>query len=81
MTHPLPAGTRVRHYGQQRPAARQGTATIREAVGPLHDGSYEYRVLATVEFSRRPGPDNSETSETWWSSLATIPAEQQGDAR
>lgn len=74
MTGPLPVGTRVRHYGQQWPAARTGTATIREVVGPLHDGSYEYRVLATVDFSRRPGPDNPEARETWWSSLATVPA-------
>jgi hypothetical protein len=72
--HPYPAGTRVRHYGQQWPAARVGTATVREAVGPLHDGSYEYRVTAGEDFSRRTGPDNPETRETWWSSLATIRA-------
>ncbi|WP_309031345.1 hypothetical protein [Streptomyces alfalfae] len=74
MAHPLPVGTRVRHYGQQWPAARRGTATVREVKGPLHDGSYEYRVTATVDFSRQPGSDNPETRETWWSSLATIPA-------
>jgi hypothetical protein len=73
-THPLPVGARVRHYGQQWPAARQGTATVREVVGPLHDSSYEYRVTATEDFSRRPGPDNPETRNTWWSSTATIPA-------
>lgn len=73
-TQPLPVGARVRHYGQQWPAARQGTATIREVRGPWPDGSYEYRVDATQDFSRRPGPDNPETRETWWSSTATIPA-------
>ncbi|MEU1272998.1 hypothetical protein [Streptomyces sp. NPDC005799] len=73
--HPLPVGTRVRHYGQQWAAARRGTATIRESKGPYRDGSYEYRVTTTVDFSRRPSPDNPETRETWWSSTATIPTE------
>lgn len=72
--HPLPAGTRVRHYGQQWAAARTGTATIREAVGPQYDGSYEYRVTAGEDLSRRTGPDDPETRETWWSSLAVVPA-------
>lgn len=71
-THPLPVGTRVRHYGQQWPAARTGTATVREAVGPQCDGSYEYRVTAGVDFSRRTGPGNPEVRETWWSSLAVV---------
>lgn len=74
MNHPLPAGTRVRHYGQQWSAARRGTATIREVRGPWHDGTYEYRVDATEDFSRQPGPDNPETRSTWWSSEATIAA-------
>jgi hypothetical protein len=74
-THPLPVGTRVRHYGQQWPAARQGTATVREVKGPYQDGSYEYRVTAGQDFSRRIGPDNPETRETWWSSTATIRTE------
>lgn len=72
--HPLPVGTRVRHYGQQWPAARSGTATIREVKGPWPDGSFEYRVDTTVDFSRRPGPDNPETRKAWWSSSATIRA-------
>lgn len=72
--HPLPVGARVRHYGQQWSAARAGTATVREVKGPLHDGSYEYRVDATQDFSRQPGPDNPETRSTWWSSETTIPA-------
>jgi hypothetical protein len=75
--HPLPVGARVRHYGQQWAAARTGTATIRETVGPLHDGSYEYRVTAGQDFSRPTGPDNPETRETWWSSTATVPATAQ----
>ena len=70
---PLPVGTRVRHYGQQWPAARTGTATIVDAKGPYYDGSWEYLVLAGVDFSRATGPANPETRETWWSSLATIP--------
>ncbi|MDX3020044.1 hypothetical protein [Streptomyces acidiscabies] len=69
--HPYPVGSRVRHYGQQWPAARRGTATVCEVVGPLRDGSYEYRVDAAVAFSRQPGPDNPETRSTWWSSDAT----------
>ncbi|WP_198533185.1 hypothetical protein [Streptomyces sp. AcH 505] len=73
MTQPLPVGTRVRHYGQQWPAAHQGTATVQEVKGPYSDDTYEYRVLTTVDFSRRPGPSNPETRETWLSSLATIP--------
>ncbi|MBA2951626.1 hypothetical protein [Streptomyces himalayensis] len=74
--HPLPVGARVRHYGQQWPAARAGTATICEAVGPLRDGSYEYRVTAGEDVSRRTGPDNPETREAWWSSDVTIPADE-----
>jgi len=72
--HPLPVGTRVRHYGQQWPAARQGTATIIAVKGPYTDGTWEYQVRATVDFSRRPGPDNPETRTAWWSSNATRPA-------
>ncbi|MER5875408.1 hypothetical protein ABT119_05705 [Streptomyces sp. NPDC001910] len=48
--HPLPTGTRVRHYGQQWEAARSGTATIREAQGPLRHGTYEYRVTTGEDF-------------------------------
>lgn len=71
---PLPVGTRVRHCGQQWPAARRGTATVREVQGPLRDGSFEYRVTATRDFSRAPGPGNPEDRDVWWSSEATIPA-------
>lgn len=74
MPTPLAVGTRVRHYGQQWPAARFGTATIREVKGPMYDGTYEYRVSTAADFSRRPGPDNPETVSAWWSSTATIPA-------
>jgi hypothetical protein len=70
--HPLPVGTPVRHYGQQW--ARTATATVREVKGPVYDGSYEYRVTCGVDFSRRLSPDNPETRDTWWSSLATRPA-------
>ncbi|MER5816805.1 hypothetical protein [Streptomyces californicus] len=78
MTTPLPVGARVRHYGQQWPAARTGTATVLEAKGPCSDGTWEYRVLATQDFARRPGPDNPETRETWWNSTATTPAPAAG---
>lgn len=72
MTHPLPVGSRVRHYSQQW--ARAATATIREIKGPYSDGSYEYRVTCGVDSSRRLGLDDPETREAWWSSLATHPA-------
>lgn len=70
---PMASGTRVHHINQQWAAARHGTATIREIKGPYRDGSYEYRVDATEDFSRQPGPENPETRSVWWSSLATIP--------
>ncbi|MEV4440437.1 hypothetical protein AB0K09_15715 [Streptomyces sp. NPDC049577] len=40
--------------------------------GPWPDGSYEYRVTAGEDFSRRTGPDNPETRDARWSSTATI---------
>lgn len=70
----LPAGTRVKHVNQQW--ARTATATIRDIKGPYNDGSYEYLVTAGVDFSRPLGPDNPETHETWWSSLAVRPIEE-----
>lgn len=74
--HPLPVGTVVRHYGQQYPAARKGTATITDVKGPYGDGSYEYEVATGEAFSRPPGPDNPPTDRRWWSSFTTIPAEE-----
>lgn len=71
--HPFPAGTRVTHINQQwanRTRTPDGTAEILEARGPYNDGSWEYRVLAARDFSRRPGPDNPLGRETWWSSQA-----------
>jgi hypothetical protein len=76
-THPLPVGARVRHCGQQYPAARAGTATIVTVKGPWPDGSYEYEVETGRDFSRPPGPDNPPTDRRWWSSFATIPAKEQ----
>ena len=67
--HPLPPGTRVRHVGQQW-ARRISTATVLDWTGPYADGSYEYRVRAGADFSRRLGSDNPMTRETQWSSLA-----------
>lgn len=80
MTAPLPVGTRVTHINQQwanSVVAPRGTAEILEARGPYNDGSYEYRVLAARDFSRRPGPDNPLVRETWWSSNATQPVRSQ----
>jgi hypothetical protein len=77
---PLFPSRRVYHCNQRWEAARRGTATITAVKGPYNDGSYEYEVLTTEDFSRRPGPDNPETRRTWWSSLATIPAEEAVDA-
>lgn len=75
--HPLPVGTRVRHYAQQWPSARQGTATITGVKGPYRDGTFEYEVLTGEEFSRMPGPDNPQTRVTWWPSDATIQASKE----
>lgn len=77
---PLPVSTRVYHHSQQWPGARRGTATITAVKGPYYDDTYEYEVLTGVDFSRSPGPDNPETRTTWWSSLATSPAEEATDA-
>lgn len=74
MSAPLPVGTRVVHISQEWAHSwniPNGTAEIVEVRGPYNDGSWEYRVLATQDFSRRPGPDNPMDRETWWSSLAT----------
>ncbi|MFD5678439.1 hypothetical protein ACFWID_40790, partial [Streptomyces sp. NPDC127040] len=71
--HPLPIGAPVTHISQQWANNRTtpaGTARILEARGPYGDGSFEYRVATTRDFSRRPGPDNPMDRETWWSSLA-----------
>jgi hypothetical protein len=74
--HPLPVGARVRHYGQQYPAARAGTATITEVKGPYRDGSYEYLVNTGADLSRPPSESNPETDLRWWSSFATLPADE-----
>lgn len=75
--HPLPVGARVRHYGQQYPEARTGTATIVQVKGPLRDGSYEYKVRTTRPFEIY-GPEDH---LRWWSSFTTIPAvEEASDA-
>lgn len=78
--HPLPVGARVRHYGQQWPAAlRDGTTNVVEVMGPWPDGSYEYLVAANAEWSRQPGEDNPPTGETWqWASHGTIPVSPAG---
>ncbi|MGA5598360.1 hypothetical protein ACPCSE_29420 [Streptomyces cellulosae] len=78
--HPLPAGTKVYHAGQLW--ARNvvdGTAVIRDVLGPFHDGSYEYVVDGCQEFSRRPGPDNPMDRRTQWASYATVPARLRVD--
>lgn len=77
--HPLSVGTRVTHVNQQWASSKtapDGTAEILAACGPYHDGSWEYRVRACSDFSRRPGPDNPLDRETWWSSQAVRPCPQ-----
>ncbi|MEV6680712.1 hypothetical protein AB0N09_28180 [Streptomyces erythrochromogenes] len=77
MTHPLLPGSRVTHIGQHWATGSttpEGTAEVLEVGGPYPDSSYEYRVRATRDFSRRPGPDNPMDREVWWSSRAVRPA-------
>jgi hypothetical protein len=81
VTHPLPAGTRVTHANQLWAgewSTPDGTAVIVEARGPYPDRTWEYRVHACRDFTRRPGPDNPMDRETWWNSrhvhaVATAP--------
>lgn len=62
--HPLPVGTRVRHYVHQWPNAyRDGTANIVEVRGPMYDGSYEYLVSV----------DDGSTKPRWWPAHSTMP--------
>ena len=69
--HPLPIGTRVCHQGQQWHRSHMGgTATVVGVYGPLRDGTFEYRVMAGVEFSRQTDGDNPEERLTDWSSSA-----------
>lgn len=77
---PLAIGTRVTHVNQQwatSTATPDGTAEILETRGPCNDGTWEYRVRACRDFSRRPGSDNPIDRETWWNSRATRPASTQ----
>ena len=66
--HPLPLGTRVRHYAEQYPEARKGTATILEAQ-PSGGGDYEY--LVKRDQALAPGLPND---PTWWASYMVCPA-------
>lgn len=68
----LPVGTAVYH-GAQRWAQLLvgGTGVITEVSGPCSDGSWEYVVMGTRDFSRRPGPGNPMTRETQWNSSHT----------
>lgn len=76
--HPLPVGAEVYHRSQMWASRLPGgTAVIQAVEGPLHDGAYEYTVLACREFSRRPGPDNPMDRETQWASYATRPAREE----
>lgn len=70
--HPFEVGDMVCHMNQEwARAERIATAVIHE-VKPQGDGSYEYVVRATQDFSRRPGPDNPIARETQWSDRATV---------
>lgn len=65
MTHPLPVGSLVRHWGQQYPSAYEGTATVAVAV-PCRDGrTFEYLVYHHANGNPCP--------PSWWNSDATIP--------
>jgi hypothetical protein len=66
--HPLAVGARVRHYGQQYPEAKAGTATILQ-VKPQSDGHYEYQVQRDA-----PLVEGLPNTPTWWASYMTYPA-------
>lgn len=70
MSEPLPAGTRVRHYGHQFPRAfREGTATV---VGHLHvNGWLEY--LVDVDEGTRGVDPYGQHRRRQWANTATIP--------
>lgn len=65
LPEPLPVGTRVYHANQHWASTLPGgTAKIIE-VRPW-TGGHAYQVLTARDFSRRPGPDNPLTRNTWW---------------
>lgn len=66
----IPVGTRVYHGGQLWARLLVDGTGIITAVAdrPCSDGSWEYTVMATRDFSRRPGPGNPENRETAWNS-------------
>jgi hypothetical protein len=71
----LPVGTRVRHAGQEWATsvlAPKGTAVV-VGVGHTHaDGTFEYKVMAGRDFSRRIGPDNPMDRLTEWNSARVL---------
>ncbi|MFD8545603.1 hypothetical protein [Streptomyces sp. NPDC059649] len=72
MTARLEPGTRVFHGGQiWARTLPGGTGLIVRVEGPDLHGDYEYLVRTAADFSRRPGPDNPEVDERWWSSRHT----------
>lgn len=80
MPEPLPLGTRVFHGAQEWARALPGgTGEIIRVKGPDGRGDCEYLVRTGHQFARRPGPDNPETDERWWSSRATHRAYQGAD--
>ena len=77
MTAPLKPGARVFHGGQiWARSLPGGTGEVIRVEGPDHRGDYEYLVRCGEDFSRRTGPDNPETRETWWSSRHAVPAKE-----
>lgn len=69
--HPFEPGDLVCHINQEwARAERIVTARVTE-VKDCGDGTFEYQVDATQEFSRRPSKDNPMTRPTWWNSRAT----------
>lgn len=69
VSHPLPVGTRVRHYGEQYIEVEYGgTGVIVEVKGPYGDRSYEY--LVQRDKARWPG-EGDPPEPSWWASYMT----------
>lgn len=73
--HPYPAGTIVRHYGHQWPAAWRGTATVRTAVP---NGRYWEYVVDPIPERWRKAEEYRELcggGDFQWSDTATVPVD------
>lgn len=69
--HPYGTGAMICHINQMWAVAGNiATAVVHEVKGPCGDGSYEYLVTTTEDFSTRPSEDNRMLRRTWWNSRA-----------